>query len=140
MHSCHYCKIFYEVEEKHRRKESRHGKNFYYRFCRKIGKEVQSHDIPCKDFIPSKYIYCDKDHNWMFLVACLNRQNICSCPQREDILDAIRGFDIGEMFNMKPILIKKKKPKKRPRQVIKLKEKPKIIPRKVIKLRSKAGK
>ena len=139
MHSCQYCKIFYEVKEVHRRVESRNGKKFYYRRCNKIGQEVQSFDPPCDDFIPSKYIYCDKDHNWMFLVACLNKVNDCSCPQREALLDALRGHDIGELFNMRPILIKKKKPKKRPKQVIKLKKK-KLVPRKVIKLRKRAGK
>lgn len=127
MHTCHYCKIFKEIESKLRRVEGRNGKKYYYRYCGEIGSEVQADSEPCEFFHPAEYFWCETDHNWMHVVACLNRNNI-SCPQRKDVLAAIRGFDIGKEFDMKPVLVQRIKEKKKLKLKLR-KKKPKLIRR-----------
>lgn len=133
MHSCHYCKIYQEIESKLRRTEKRNGRTYYYRFCKKIGIEVQGNDEPCEEFRPSKLFFCKKDECWMFVIACLNRD--CKCFQKEEVLDAIRGFDLGKEFHMKPKLVLRKveapKPvlKLRKKKIILIPKKPKLVKR-----------
>lgn len=123
MHTCRYCKSYHNVRETDRRKEYNKKKVDYFRFCDVIKKEVTGETEPCEDFCPSKYFWCDSDHNWMFIVACLNRD--CDCYQKEQLHDSIRGFDIGKEFDMKPRLVLKEK--KEPKPILKLKKKEKIV-------------
>lgn len=115
MHTCHYCKIFQNIESKLRRVEGRNGKKFYYRYCRNKGEEVQSDSEVCKDFTPSPYFWCKKDANWMHIISCLNRSS--KCKQKEDVLDAVRGFDIRKEFGMKPVLVRREVKKEKPKLV-----------------------
>jgi len=127
--TCHYCKIFQKTKVELRRKESKNGKQILYHFCRRVGKEVKADSEPCENFRPSKYFWCNTDECWMFVVSCLNRD--CHCYQKEEVKDAIRGFDIGKEFNMKPKLVLKKK--EQPKPVLKLRKKKKkiiLIPKK----------
>ena len=112
MHTCHYCKTFQKVPSNLRRTEGRNGRKYYYRFCRKKGEEVQADSEVCKDFVPSPYFWCEKDSNWMHVIACLNRDY--KCKQKKDVLDAIRGFDIRKEFGMKPVLVKRNVNKPKP--------------------------
>ena len=112
MHSCHYCKTFQNIESKLRRAEGRNGRKYYYRFCRKKGEEVQSDSEVCEHFRPAPYFWCEKDANWMHVIACLNRDY--NCKQKKDVLDAIRGFDIRKEFGMKPVLVVRKVDKPKP--------------------------
>ena len=126
MHSCHYCQTYQTVDDKLRRTQHRNGRKYHYRFCKKIGGEVQADTEPCEEFHPAKFFWCEKDENWMFIVACLNRN--CRCHQKEEVLDAVRGFDLGKEFDMKPTLVIRKEEAPKPK--LKLRKKIVLIPKK----------
>ena len=132
MHTCHYCKFWNEVKSKLRRVESRNGRKYHYRFCREVGHEVQSDSEPCNSFRPNSFFWCNKDDNRMHVLSCLNRD--CKCSQKEDVLDAIRGFDIGKEFGMKPRLVKRKVPVVKQKPKLKLRKKPILVKKKKKKL------
>lgn len=134
MHTCHYCRIYQKIDEKLRRSvykgEEKNKKRYHYRFCEEIREEVQSTSEPCESFAPAKYFWCKADHNWMFVVSCLNRK--CDCSQKDDLLDAIRGFNIEKEFGMKPKLVKNapvEKPKltRRKKPILVKRKKPKLL-------------
>jgi len=126
MVSCHYCKIYQAIKEPLRRIERKNGKVYYHRHCIKVGKEIQSDSPTCEFFTPAKFFWCERESNWMFILSCLNRED-CKCLQKEDVLDSIRGFDIGKEFNMKPRLVLKNKEKPKDKPKLKLKTKKKVI-------------
>lgn len=128
MHTCHYCKTFQQSQRRKKELISKgNKKNWrYFRYCENVGGYIQGTNEPCEFFTPSKYFWCERDHNWMFVVACLNRD--CKCSQKEDVLDAIRGFDIGKEFDMKPRLVEKEIPKPRLKPKLEIKrKKPKLM-------------
>ena len=112
MHSCHYCRTFKNTNGKLRRMEQRDGRKYHYRFCEETEKEVLSDSKVCEHFRPADYFWCKKDNNWMHILSCLNRSY--KCEQKEDVLDAIRGFDIRKEFGMKPVLVKRESNKVKP--------------------------
>jgi len=130
MHSCCYCKTWKETGSKFRKKEFRGKKTIYSRFCKIVMRDVQGITDPCEHFRPAQWFWCDTDQCWMHVLACLNRDY--DCYQKEDVLDAVRGFDLTKEFNMKPrLVIKQPEPPEQPK--LKLREKKEkiiLIPKK----------
>jgi DNA-directed RNA polymerase subunit M/transcription elongation factor TFIIS len=74
---CSLCQHFYDIPSKQRHIDGERTK--IKRLCPVINDFVVDFSDVCKYFEPSKILYCYKDKNWMYLVACLNRLNNKTC-------------------------------------------------------------
>lgn len=109
-HTCHYCAIFRSIPEKYRSLElvSKNTK-ISSRFCPNLRKNVTNSDKACSHFLPSKYFFCNRDHVWMNVLACLNKMKTgkCRCSQKGEIMDALRGQSLRAINGEKPQLIRR---------------------------------
>ena len=97
MKRCGFCKHYYDTSQKYRKQIS---KNIFTRKCIITTKEVQDSSQACSEFIITQKFWCQAMSGgaWAFISACIKKiregtlsPNCASCPNRQEIVDAMRG-------------------------------------------------
>lgn len=69
---CKYCATFLKSEVK--RVETDRGSTAMGRICNVTGQEIQADTEACENFILGRSFWCNKEDNWIYIVACIHRR------------------------------------------------------------------
>lgn len=85
---CRYCKIFFEIPDKHRKERGK------IRLCPICNEDRTSEDFSCKGFIPYGKFWCDKMSCWKLIDVCKRLQE----KKESDCLHCYQKKYINEIY------------------------------------------